>query len=176
MLKQLVSMIVIAGMIAASVGWLAPRANLGAADQGARPVPAATQEPLTDTLAGGRVAIDKSPDGHFRTEARLNNARVTLLIDTGASLLALRESDARRAGLRPSRDDYRWQVDTAGGIVEAARMPVRELRIGTVRLRNVEAFILPDDALSSNLLGMNVLSQFGEVTLSADRLVLDPRG
>lgn len=182
MFNQLVGTVLCAAAIAAGVAWLdnrpapdAPGPAAVAVDQ-QRPATLSSAVARQPVLNGRRVEILKSPDGHFRTEVQLNNARLEVMVDTGASLLALRESDAHKAGLRPTRGDYTWKIETAGGTVMAARLPVRRLEIGSVRISDTQAFILPDDALSTNLLGMNVLSQFGTISLTGDRLVLDPQG
>ncbi|NHK28013.1 TIGR02281 family clan AA aspartic protease [Parvularcula flava] len=178
MLKQLAATLFIGFVIAAGVSFF--ESNNGQLSQpdteegvSRRPVMmSATASPVS---TGRAIEISKGRDGHFRTTVKLNYADVPVMIDTGASLLALRESDARKAGIYPRRDDYTYSVSTANGTVMAAGAEVRELTIGTVRIRNVEAFILPDEALATNLLGMNVLSQFGEVSFRGDRLVLDSR-
>src|SRR5438876_87485 len=47
--------------------------------------------------AGGRTAtIQRSANGHFHTEASIDGRRVDVLVDTGASLIALRQKDAMR--------------------------------------------------------------------------------
>lgn len=179
MLKQLAAVLFIGFVIAAGVSLLerndmrVPRHD-EAAGEPPRPV-MMTATPTPSATSGRAIEIPKGRDGHFRTTVKLNYADVPVLIDTGASMLALRESDARKAGIYPRRDDYTYSVSTANGTVRAAGAEVRELTIGTVRIRNVEAFILPDEALATNLLGMNVLSQFGEVSFRGNRLVLDSR-
>ncbi|GGD13978.1 retropepsin-like aspartic protease family protein [Aquisalinus flavus] len=179
MLKQLAAVLFVGFVIAAGISLFeAGDGPLTGEDDRAgvshRPVMmSATAGPVA--TGGPAIVIAKGRDGHFRTNVKLNYADVPVLIDTGASMLALRESDARKAGIYPRRDDYIYTVSTANGTVKAAAAEVRELTIGTVRIRNVEAFILPDEALATNLLGMNVLSQFGEVSFRGDRLVLDGR-
>lgn len=178
MLKQLAAVLFIGFVIAAGVS-VFERSGVqphGPDEGGEAARPMMMSATATRTATGGpAIEIAKGRDGHFRTTVKLNYADVPVMIDTGASLLALRESDARKAGIYPRRDDYTYSVSTANGTVRAAGAQVRELTIGTVRIRNVEAFILPDEALATNLLGMNVLSQFGEVSFRGDRLVLDSR-
>jgi len=183
MLKQLAAVLFIGFVIAAGVSLL-DRQDLrdlapeqAERNEAAQPSMVMSATPVPQKASGGRrIEIVKGRDGHFRTTIKLNYSDVPVMIDTGASMLALRESDARKAGIYPRRDDYTYSISTANGIVKAASAEVRELTIGTVRIRNVKAFILPDEALATNLLGMNVLSEFAEVSFRGDRLVLDRLG
>ena len=81
------------------------------------------------------------------------------MVDTGASTIALRESDAARLGIHPAERDYRHSVSTANGVVRAASTELNRVDVGGVTVRNVTALILPDEALSQNLLGMTFLSK-----------------
>lgn len=182
MLKQVLMVAFIGVVTAGAVAWFdghladAVVKTGGSVESAVQGAPAVTPQyaAVPQRALGGRaVEIAKSPDGHFRTNVKLNHAMTPVMIDTGASLLALRESDARKAGIYPRSDDYVYQVSTANGTVKAARAEIRQMEIGTVTIRNVEAFVLPDAALSTNLLGMNVLSEFGEVSFSGNRLILD---
>src|SRR5436190_23450719 len=52
------------------------------------------------------VTLSRGNGGHFWTEARIDGRRLELVVDTGASAIALRESDAARLGIHPSMRDY----------------------------------------------------------------------
>jgi len=118
---------------------------------------AATAEPAP---AGGRTAvIQRSSNGHFQTEVTIDGCRVDVMVDTGASLIALRQRDAMRMGINPPTRDYTANVTTANGVVKAARVELGRVDIGGVTVRDVAAVILPDEALSQNLLGMSFLSK-----------------
>jgi aspartyl protease family protein len=69
------------------------------------------------------------------------------MIDTGASLIALNETSAARFGLRPSSGDYNATVTTANGKVRAARTRLAMVDIGGLVVRDVDAMVLPDEAL-----------------------------
>jgi aspartyl protease family protein len=110
--------------------------------------------------AGSRSAmIQRGSDGHFKTEATIDGRRVDMLVDTGASLIALRQRDAMRMGINPASRDYTANVVTANGTVKAARVELGRVEVGGVTVRDVAAVILPDEALSQNLLGMSFLSK-----------------
>src|SRR6476619_3850934 len=56
----------------------------------------------TDELDGNAVALDRSADGHFYADVEINGTQVHMLVDTGASGVALSREDARSAGIATS--------------------------------------------------------------------------
>jgi aspartyl protease family protein len=121
-------------------------------------ISAATVEPAAS--AGSRtVTIQRSANGHFQTEVTVDGRRIDMMVDTGASMIALRERDAKRLGIHPGINDYTAKVSTANGIVKAARVELGRVDVGGVTVRNVAAMVLPDEALGTNLLGMSFLSK-----------------
>ena len=80
---------------------------------------------------------------------------IDILVDTGASSIALRESSAARLGIHPSARDYNIRMQTANGIGKAARVTLNRIELGGITVRDVEALVIPDEALSTNLLGMS---------------------
>ncbi len=68
-----------------------------------------------------RIAADER--GHFIAKARLNGRPVDVLVDTGATLVAINESTARRIGLKLSAADFKYKVNTANGQTMAAQLP-----------------------------------------------------
>lgn len=107
------------------------------------------------------LTLYRRGNGHFETDAVVNGRHVQFLVDTGASDVVLRESEAARLGIRPTRRDYRARVSTANGVTLAARADLNQVEIGRLNVRHVAALILPDRALSHNLLGMSFLSRVG---------------
>lgn len=127
----------------------------------------------TESSAGrGRsVALRADGRGHFQADARINGQPVPVLVDTGATSVALRFEDAARLGIRPPPSEYDVTVATANGTIKAARVKLAEVRIGDVRARNVDALVMPAKALGTNLLGMSFIRQL-KVEMKGDRLIL----
>ena len=48
------------------------------------------------------MVVIKSEHGHFATEASVDGRQMAFMVDTGATEIALRESDAARLGYRPA--------------------------------------------------------------------------
>ncbi|MEX0645863.1 MAG: TIGR02281 family clan AA aspartic protease [Parvularculaceae bacterium] len=138
---------------------------------------AMTAAPAPETLsmsAGARdqVRIIAAPDHQFYVTAAVNNSPASFLVDTGASYVALRESDARLAGVYITWTDYDRPIRTANGETKAAMVTIDVIEIDRIRIQDVKAFVLPDDQLSVNLLGMSFLSRLHSVEARAGELVL----
>jgi aspartyl protease family protein len=124
--------------------------------------------------AGGRsLSIARDARGHFQTEGRIDGQRIDFMVDTGASVIALNEKSAARFGLRPSRGDYNATVTTANGTIKAARTRLAMVDIGGLIVRDVDAMVLPDEALSENLLGLSFLSKLKRFEYANGKLVLE---
>ena len=119
------------------------------------------------------LSIPRDARGHFQTDGRIDGQRVDFMVDTGASLVALNEKSAARFGLRPSRSDYNATVTTANGTIKAARTRLAMVEIGGLIVRDVDAMVLPDEALSENLLGLSFLSKLKRFEYANGRLVLE---
>jgi aspartyl protease family protein len=128
--------------------------------QAAASRPSQTQTIATTAMAIGRtVTIRRGDNGHFQVEAVVDGRRMDFLVDTGATGVALRESDAARLGLHPTERDYTMRSATANGIIRVAPVALDRVEVGDITVHNVAAAIFPDEALSQNLLGMSFLSR-----------------
>ena len=123
--------------------------------------------------AGRSLSISSDPRGHFQTEGRIEGQRIGFMVDTGASVIALNETSAARFGLRPSRADFNATVTTANGTLKAARAKLPMVQVGDITVRDVDAMVLPDEALSENLLGLSFLSKLKRFEYSNGRMVLE---
>jgi aspartyl protease family protein len=138
------------------------------------PRKAAIVETPTPASSGLRtLSIARDARGHFETEGRIEGQRIGFMVDTGASVIALNETSAARFGLRPSRNDYKASVATANGNVRAAPTRLAMVDIGGIVVRDVDAIVLPDEALSENLLGLSFLSKLKRFEYANGKLVLE---
>jgi aspartyl protease family protein len=103
--------------------------------------------------------IKGGQNGHYMVKAFINNQPITVLVDTGASTVALSAEDAEQVGLHPALLTYNVAVGTANGMVKAARTKLDKVEIDGVRVDDVDAVVLPEGALSGTLLGMSFLSR-----------------
>jgi aspartyl protease family protein len=121
---------------------------------------AVEREQPTPAPANARSLVIKSNDsGHFAVDARIDGRRIGFMVDTGASQITIRESDAARLGFHPARRDYSVKISTANGEGRAAIVDLRMVEVGDIVVRDLRALVVPDEALSVNLLGMSFLSR-----------------
>jgi len=129
--------------------------------------------PVRKSAFNGReVRLPADGNHQYFVTAALNQRPASFLIDTGASFVALRDSDARAANIYVSWADYTQPVRTANGETKAAIVTIDLIEIDGIRVENVKAFILPDEQLSMNLLGMSFLSKLDSVEQRGGELVL----
>ena len=119
------------------------------------------------------LSIPRDARGHFAAEGRIDGQRLAFMIDTGASVVALNESSAARFGLRPTPGQYTAAVTTANGTVKAARMRLPMVEVGDLIVRDVDAMVLHDRALSENLLGLSFLSKLKRFAYANGQMVLE---
>jgi aspartyl protease family protein len=120
----------------------------------------------------GEVRLKPDARGHYVADFKMNGRVVTALVDTGASTVAINKSTARRLGLNVTANDFIYEANTANGIAKMAVTTIREIQIGRVIVRNVEAAVLEDKALSGTLLGMSFLKRLDGFTVTDGDLIL----
>jgi aspartyl protease family protein len=145
-------LLLVAGVVAARIVDQSARAPTTAKAMTAAPAPAVANNSRSLVIKAGN-------GGHFEVEARVDGRRIQFMVDTGASHIALRESDAARLGLRPTPRDYTIKISTANGVGRAALVQLRMVEVGNIVVRDLPALVSPDDALGVNLLGMSFLSR-----------------
>jgi aspartyl protease family protein len=127
-----------------------------------------------DPVSSGRsLMVDAGRDGHFAVQSRVNGVFTDFMIDTGASLVVLRETDAANAGMHPAPADYTATVSTANGKVKAAPVKLERIEVGGITVYDVPALVLPDNILGKNLLGMAFLSRLKRYEVAGGRLVME---
>jgi aspartyl protease family protein len=125
-------------------------------------------------LAGSRqVEIAAERDGHFYVDAAINFRPVRLMVDTGASVVALRQSDAVAGGIRPRAADFDQPVATANGTAYAAVADLDSVTVRDIELRGVRALILPDEQLSISLLGGSFLNRLARFEVERGTLIFE---
>lgn len=129
-----------------------------ASTQAAPPAPSRASEPSAPARNYRSMTIRRSDDGHFHVAVDVNGRRMDFLVDTGASAIALRQSDAAWIGIHPAQRDYTARAQTANGVVRGAPVQLNRVELGSLTVSNVVAIVLPDEALGQNLLGMSFLS------------------
>ncbi len=123
--------------------------------------------------SGRKVRIKASYGGHFYTQVRMNNRPVKVMVDTGATMVAINETTARKIGIYLKASDFKHRVSTANGTTKMASAMIKEVQIGPIRVRNVRVGIARDKALSGALLGMSFLRQLKRFEITGQTLLLE---
>ena len=141
--------------------------------------PVKTSAPVANALKaqpqailGRKVRLDADANGHFVADFKLNGRRVNAMVDTGATLVAINLSTARRIGINLTPADFRYQVSTANGKARAAAATIASLQIGRIAVDNVQAVVLEDAALDGALVGMSFLKQLSRFEVEDGALML----
>jgi aspartyl protease family protein len=105
----------------------------------------------------GKITMTADVQGHFYTTGTINGTSVRFLVDTGATMISLGATDARRIGLDFNRGQ-RALSNTANGQVVVSKVQVDTVRIGDVTLHNIDALIHQNE-MPIALLGMSFLNR-----------------
>jgi len=114
------------------------------------------------------VRLAQGYGGHYVTPGRINNRPVTMMVDTGATAVAMSLPQAKALGL-DYRNGDKTTVSTASGLSNAYRVVLPSVTVGTVTVNNVEALVNMSDYPKTILLGNSYL---GRVAMSVDQGVL----
>ncbi len=163
------------------VGWLAPglSTDVPATDDGGPANRALNAISGTGELAaqqvaawnGGATVLTRQPDGHFYADAYVDGQPLRLLVDTGASIVALTGRDAEAMGLYWTEDSLRPIGRGASGIVYGLPVRLDRMEVGGLEARDVEAAIIPE-GLDVSLLGQSFLSRIDNVDIRGDEMTL----
>jgi aspartyl protease family protein len=105
----------------------------------------------------GKVIMTADNQGHFYTTGTVNGVSVRFLVDTGATMISLGASDARRIGLDFNRGQ-KGMTQTANGQSAVSKVQLDTVRIGDMTLHNVDALIHQTE-MPMALLGMSFLNR-----------------
>ncbi|MBX4888990.1 TIGR02281 family clan AA aspartic protease [Rhizobium bangladeshense] len=119
---------------------------------------------------GEEIILHKLLNGHFEAEVNVNGQTVKMLVDTGASMVALSHEDAERIGIDLTRLTYSMTVMTANGRTRAAPITLDQVSIGPIVRNNLAATVAEDGRLDQSLLGMSFLETLGSLQMQTDEL------
>jgi len=119
------------------------------------------------------VTISRNRQGHFQVDGRVDGRRLTFMVDTGASVIALTANDAASLGIHPAQRDFTSLMQTANGKIFAAPVDLNTVEVEDLVVHNVRAIVMPEGALAGNLLGMSFLGRLHRWEFADGRLVLE---
>ncbi len=168
---DLQSAIVMATATASSLGvaWILTHQQPRAAEAAVPTAPTA----VAMAAAGQPAQIARAADGHYWAEADIDGRAIRVLVDTGASVVALTRDDALRLGLRLRPSDFTQTVETASGSVRAAPVDLKHVAVAGARVEDVRALVV-EKGLPHSLLGMSYLGRLSAFEARPTGLTLRP--
>lgn len=134
--------------------------------EGAQARTAASALPSSD----GALDIPRSSDGHFYADVDVNGTKVHMLVDTGATGIALSREDARSAGIATSIGMNDVVGRGADGSVHGEIVTVDRMALGSAKTEAMPAIVLNSGGQS--LLGQSFLAKFASVEIHGDTMTL----
>jgi aspartyl protease family protein len=119
---------------------------------------------------GGETRLVRMDNGHFYAEASVNGQPVHLVVDTGASSVALTVADAQRIGIPFSTSEFEVIGTGASGPVRGKSILLDRVEVEGKEVTHVRGAIL--EGLDVSLLGQSYLSRIGGVQMSGEVMVL----
>jgi aspartyl protease family protein len=113
------------------------------------------------------VVLKRGLDGHYRAEALINGEKISVLVDTGATGVAISQRVADRLNLKSVTA---IRTNTANGDSVGYMVRLKSIKLGGVEAQDVSAMIAPglqgDVLLGMSFLGrMDVRLYKGEMTI-----------
>lgn len=124
--------------------------------------------------ANGRNSVTLQADvrGHYMVQGQINGGSVQMLLDTGATMIALPASDAQRLGIDYRKGQVRY-MNTANGTVPAYMVKLDRVKVGDIEINQVDA-VVQERGLPLILLGMSFLNRT-EMRRDGEQMVLTKR-
>lgn len=118
----------------------------------------------------GVVELNREPDGHFYADVQVNGATLHMLVDTGATGIALSREDARSAGIGISIGMPNVVGRGADGDVHGEVTTLERVSLGEKTVEGLSAVVL--NSGEQSLLGQSFLSKFERVQIEGDKMLL----
>lgn len=134
-----------------------------------KPLPLAAGPP--GCYSDQTVTLQADRSGHFTTDVEINGRIIPMLVDTGASIVAIPHEVAIRVGL-DLVNGKKGVSHTANGKAQITYARATQLRVGSICLYDVDVAVFPPGALDTGLLGMNVIRKMKRFELSETYLVM----
>lgn len=121
--------------------------------------------------AAGEVRLDRAGDSHFYADADVGGTNIRMMVDSGASVVALTRRDAEAIGIDVDRLLVAGMARTAGGEVPMRVVMLDSIDIGGIEVRSVQAAVVDAD-MGVSLLGQSYLSKLDAVNVEGDTMML----
>ncbi len=119
------------------------------------------QSAISTSFAGGakpRVTLVADGSGHYMTTGSINGAPVKFMVDTGATMVSMGASDARRLGINFLKGEQGYS-NTANGLATVWRVKLDSVKVGNIAMTNVDGVVHDSSDMPFVLLGMSFLGR-----------------
>ncbi|WP_375404396.1 TIGR02281 family clan AA aspartic protease [uncultured Sphingomonas sp.] len=121
------------------------------------------EDPPVDTV------LKRSPGGHFYAVVEVNGEPIRFLVDTGASVVAMTQADAKRAHIIFDQGDFVAVGKGAAGVVRGKEVAIDRIVLDGKTARGLRGIVMADSEMS--LLGQNYLRNL-DVAIKGDTMTL----
>lgn len=122
--------------------------------------------------SGRRIVLAAGGGGHFFTLGQINGKSTQMVVDTGATSVAMSVTEAQRLGVE-YKSGQPVQMSTANGVIQGWIVTLSSVRVGDVVVHGVEAAVSAG-SMPYVLLGNSFLTRF-QMTRNNDQMVLERR-
>jgi aspartyl protease family protein len=132
---------------------------------GAPAAPAPAPQLQADRLDSGfrEASLAADAGGQFHASALIEGQTVEMMVDTGATVVAISAATAARLGVFPDPGAAKWRMSTANGVSFASPVVLRRLTVGSIEMTDVQAVVMPREAGTIDLLGASFLKRLASV-------------
>ena len=121
--------------------------------------------------SSGEVRLGRAEDSHFYADADVQGTQIRMLIDSGASLVALTRRDAEAIGIDVDRLPIGGMAQTAGGQVPMRMTMLGSVEVDGIEVRGVQAAVIDAD-MGVSLLGQSYLAKLDAVNVEGDMMTM----
>src|SRR3954464_5705723 len=129
------------GLLLPSGHRAAPSAPPPAAPAAGRPA-AGAATPESAPVMAMETKLARMPNGHFYADASVNGQPVRVVVDTGASIVALTVADAQRIGVPFSTNEFTVVGSGASGPVRGQDVVLDSVSVDGKEVRGVHAAVI----------------------------------
>jgi len=112
-----------------------------------------TSDPVRES-----TVLTADVQGHFYVDGQLNARSVRFVVDTGATLISIPASEARRLSIDYQKGQ-KALMRTANGNATGYLVKLDTVSVGGVTIYGVDAVVMEGNGLTSTLLGMSFLNR-----------------
>jgi len=105
------------------------------------------------------VRILRDNRGAYTTVGSINGRTVDMLVDTGATAVAMSSVEAKRLGIQYWLTGEKALVSTASGVAKAYTITLDKVQVGSIILRKVDAMVVEGSSPGKVLMGMSFLNR-----------------